>query len=103
MYFAGSLRPLQRYNDEVSKYFPVHPENPQQRSLNQIVDILHHGGLIAYPTDTGYAFGARLGNKDAVDRIRKLRQLSDKHHFTLVMSQFAQVGQYVQMLSLIHI
>ena len=97
MYFAGSLRPLQRYNDEVSKYFPVHPENPQQRSLNQIVDILHHGGLIAYPTDTGYAFGARLGNKDAVDRIRKLRQLSDKHHFTLVMSQFAQVGQYVQM------
>ncbi|GAE74509.1 YciO family [Cutibacterium acnes JCM 18918] len=47
MYFAGSLRPLQRYNDEVSKYFPVHPENPQQRSLNQIVDILHHGGLIA--------------------------------------------------------
>ncbi|MCP9394017.1 threonylcarbamoyl-AMP synthase, partial [Cutibacterium acnes] len=45
MYFAGSLRPLQRYNDEVSKYFPVHPENPQQRSLNQIVDILHHGGL----------------------------------------------------------
>jgi tRNA threonylcarbamoyl adenosine modification protein (Sua5/YciO/YrdC/YwlC family) len=97
VYFAGSLRPLQRYNDEVSKYFPVHPENPQQRSLNQIVDILHHGGLIAYPTDTGYAFGARLGNKDAVDRIRKLRQLSDKHHFTLVMSQFAQVGQYVQM------
>ena len=81
----------------MSKYFPVHPENPQQRSLNQVVDILRDGGLIAYPTDSGYAFGARLGNKDALDRIRKFRELSDKHHFTLVMSEFAQVGQYVQM------
>ena len=75
----------------MSKYFPVHPENPQQRSLHQVVDILHDGGLIAYPTDTGYAFGARLGNKDALDRIRKLRQLSDKHHFTLVMSKLSLI------------
>ena len=90
----------------MAKYYPVHPDNPQRRSLNQVVDTLRDGGLIAYPTDSGYAFGCRLGNKAALERIREIRQLSEKHHFTLVMSEFAQVGQYVQMenwLSLIHI
>ncbi|WP_130865385.1 L-threonylcarbamoyladenylate synthase [Acidipropionibacterium timonense] len=81
----------------MAHYYPVHPVNPQRRSLNQVVDILHDGGLIAYPTDSGYAFGCRLGNKEALERIRGIRKLSDKHHFTLVMSEFAQVGQYVQM------
>lgn len=81
----------------MAKYYPVHPDNPQRRSLNQVVDTLRDGGLIAYPTDSGYAFGCRLGNKAALERIREIRQLSEKHHFTLVMSEFAQVGQYVQM------
>ncbi len=81
----------------MAHYYPVHPENPQRRSLNQVVEVLKDGGLIAYPTDSGYAFGCRLGNKDALERIRKIRELTEKHHFTLVMSEFAQVGQYVQM------
>ncbi|AZZ39370.1 threonylcarbamoyl-AMP synthase [Acidipropionibacterium jensenii] len=80
-----------------SHYYPVHPVNPQRRSLNQVVALLRDGGLIAYPTDSGYAFGCRLGNKDALERIRRIRDLDEKHHFTLVMSEFAQVGQYVQM------
>lgn len=81
----------------MGSYYPVHPVNPQRRSLKQVVDILHDGGLIAYPTDSGYAFGTRLGNREGIERVRRLRQLSDKHHFTLVMSEFAQVGQYVHM------
>lgn len=80
-----------------SHYYPVHPVNPQRRSLNQVVALLRDGGLIAYPTDSGYAFGCRLGNKDALERIRRIRDLDEKHHFTLVMSEFAQVGRYVQM------
>lgn len=75
----------------------MHPVNPQRRALNQVVTILKEGGLIGYPTDSGYAFGARLGNKDALERIRRIRGLDEKHHFTLVMSEFSQVGQYVQM------
>ncbi|MCI1748535.1 MAG: threonylcarbamoyl-AMP synthase [Acidipropionibacterium sp.] len=81
----------------MANYYPVHPVNPQRRSLNQVVTILKDGGLIGYPTDSGYAFGCRLGNKDALDRIRRIRGLDEKHHFTLVMSEFGQVGQYVQM------
>lgn len=85
------------YHDGMANYYPVHPDNPQRRSVSQVVDILRQGGLIAYPTDSGYAFGTTLGNKEALDRIRRIRGLSEKHHFTLVMSEFAQVGQYVQM------
>lgn len=81
----------------MTHYYPVHPVNPQRRALNQVVTILKEGGLIGYPTDSGYAFGARLGNKDALERIRRIRGLDEKHHFTLVMSEFSQVGQYVQM------
>lgn len=81
----------------MAKYYPVHPVNPQQRSLNQVVAVLRDGGLIAYPTDSGYAFGTRLGNRDALERIRRIRKLNQKHHFTLVLSEFSQVGQYVQM------
>ena len=81
----------------MARYFDVHPANPQPRALTQLVEIVRDGGLVAYPTDSGYALGCRLGNRDGLDRIRTLRQLSDKHHFTLVCSEFAQLGQYVQM------
>lgn len=80
----------------MARYFDVHPENPQQRSISQAVDIVRSGGLIAYPTDSCYALGAQLGNKEALDRIRAIRQLDDKHHFTLVCKDFAQLGQLVQ-------
>ncbi|MGY2746762.1 L-threonylcarbamoyladenylate synthase [Pseudarthrobacter sp. O4] len=80
----------------MARYFDVHPENPQQRSVQQAVEIVRSGGLIAYPTDSCYALGAQLGNKDALDRIRMIRHLDSKHHFTLVCKDFGQLGQLVQ-------
>lgn len=81
----------------MAQYFDVHPVNPQPRALAQVTRILQDGGLIAYPTDLGYAFGCLLGNGEALERIRKIRQLSDKHHFTLVVDEFAKLGQFVEM------
>lgn len=80
----------------MARFFDVHPENPQARSIMQAVDMLRNGGLIAYPTDSCYALGAQIGNKEAMDRIKLIRQLDDKHHFTLVCKDFAQLGQYVE-------
>ncbi|MCU1554414.1 MAG: threonylcarbamoyl-AMP synthase [Arthrobacter sp.] len=80
----------------MARYLDVHPENPQPRLISQAVDIVRSGGLIAYPTDSCYALGAQLGNREALDRIRTIRQLDDKHHFTLVCKDFAQLGQLVQ-------
>lgn len=81
----------------MARYFEVHPANPQARSLNQVADILRDGGLIAYPTDSAFAFGVRLGNKDGLERIRRLRHLDAHHDFTLVVDEFAKLGEYVQM------
>ena len=81
----------------MARYFDVHPDNPQPRALAQVAEIVQSGGLVAYPTDSGYALGCRLGNRDGLDRIRTLRHLGEKHHFTLVCSAFGQLGQYVQM------
>jgi tRNA threonylcarbamoyl adenosine modification protein (Sua5/YciO/YrdC/YwlC family) len=80
----------------MAKYLDVHPENPQKRAIDQAVRILQEDGLIAYPTDSCYALGCRLGNKDGIDRIRSIRKLDDKHHFTLMCENFAQLGQFVQ-------
>ncbi|MGI5267533.1 L-threonylcarbamoyladenylate synthase [Nonomuraea sp. CA-218870] len=79
----------------MAKYLDVHPDNPQPRLIGQVVDLLHADGLIAYPTDSGYALGCRLGNKNGIDRIREIRRLGDDHHFTLVCRDFAQFGQFV--------
>ncbi|EMY32796.1 hypothetical protein D477_018259 [Arthrobacter crystallopoietes BAB-32] len=79
----------------MARYFDVHPQDPQPRLLGQIVDLLRSGGLIAYPTDSCYALGAQLGNKDALERIRTIRHLDDKHQFALVCKDFAQLGQFV--------
>ena len=79
----------------MAKFFDVHPEDPQPRAISQIVELLRSGGLIAYPTDSCYALGAQLGNKEALDRIRSIRQLDSKHPFTLVCRDFAQLGQVV--------
>jgi tRNA threonylcarbamoyl adenosine modification protein (Sua5/YciO/YrdC/YwlC family) len=80
----------------MARYFDVHPENPQKRALGQVVELVREGGLIAYPTDSCFALGCALGNKDGIDRIRSIRHLDDKHHFTLVCEDFAQLGQFVQ-------
>ncbi|WP_329793314.1 L-threonylcarbamoyladenylate synthase [Lentzea sp. DG1S-22] len=79
----------------MAKYLDVHPVNPQKRAIDQAVRILREDGLIAYPTDSCYALGCRLGNKDGIDRIREIRKLDDKHHFTLMCENFAQLGQFV--------
>ncbi|WP_414940665.1 L-threonylcarbamoyladenylate synthase [Amycolatopsis sp. cmx-11-51] len=79
----------------MARYFDVHPENPQRRAIGQVVDILRGDGLIAYPTDSCFALGCQLGNKDGIDRIRSIRKLDDRHHFTLVCQDFAQLGQFV--------
>jgi tRNA threonylcarbamoyl adenosine modification protein (Sua5/YciO/YrdC/YwlC family) len=80
----------------VARYFDVHPVNPQRRAIQQVAELVRSGGLIAYPTDSCFALGCRLGNKDGLDRIREIRSLDDRHHFTLVCKDFTQLGQLVQ-------
>lgn len=80
----------------MARYFDVHPVDPQRRSIGQVVDIVRYDGLIAYPTDSCFALGCQLGNAEGIKRIRDIRQLDDKHHFTLVCSDFAQLGQFVR-------
>ncbi|MCL7369509.1 L-threonylcarbamoyladenylate synthase [Streptomyces ardesiacus] len=80
----------------MAKYFDVHPDNPQPRSIAQVADSVRSGALIAYPTDSCYALGCRLGSRDGIDRIRSIRHLDSRHHFTLVCQDFAQLGQFVQ-------
>jgi tRNA threonylcarbamoyl adenosine modification protein (Sua5/YciO/YrdC/YwlC family) len=79
----------------MARYFDVHPDNPQRRAIGQVVDIVRADGLIAYPTDSCFALGCQLGNGDGIDRIRSIRHLDDRHHFTLVCQDFAQLGQFV--------
>lgn len=81
----------------MARYLDVHPDNPQPRALAQAVAVLQDGGLIAYPTDSGYALGCILDNKQGLERIRAIRELDDKHHFTLMISAFSQVGQWVEL------
>ena len=81
----------------MAQYYDVHPENPQPRTLGQVVRILEDNGLIAYPTDSCYALGCVLGNVSGIERIRRIRRLGDRHHFTLVISEFAQLGAFVEM------
>jgi tRNA threonylcarbamoyl adenosine modification protein (Sua5/YciO/YrdC/YwlC family) len=79
----------------MAKYFDVHPDNPQRRTIGQVVEMIRGNGLIAYPTDSCFALGCQLGNKDGIDRIRSIRHLDHHHHFTLVCQDFAQLGQFV--------
>ncbi|MCB5195077.1 L-threonylcarbamoyladenylate synthase [Deefgea salmonis] len=80
----------------MSQFFSIHAENPQPRLIKQAVDILRKGGIIIYPTDSCYAMGCALDNKDAIERIRRIRQLDDKHHFTLACRDLSQLGNYAR-------
>jgi len=80
----------------MARFFDIHPHDPQPRAIGQVVAMLRDGALIAYPTDSGYALGCRVGNADGKDRITAIRRLDDKHHFTLVCRDFGQLGQLVQ-------
>lgn len=74
----------------------IHPENPQKRQLQLVVDCVLQGGVIAYPTDSGYALGCELDDKDAMLKIRQLRQLDNHHHFTLMCADLSELGTYAQ-------
>jgi tRNA threonylcarbamoyl adenosine modification protein (Sua5/YciO/YrdC/YwlC family) len=80
----------------MSQLFQIHPENPQARLISQAADIIRKGGVIAYPTDSGYALGCHLGDKNAIDRIRRIRQLDAKHNFTLVCRDLSELGTYAK-------
>ncbi|MBM3114436.1 L-threonylcarbamoyladenylate synthase [Jeongeupia naejangsanensis] len=80
----------------MSQFFSIHAETPQPRLIKQAVEIIRKGGLIVYPTDSCYALGCALDNKDALERIRRIRQLSDKHHFTLACHDLSQLGNYAR-------
>lgn len=80
----------------MARYLDIHPDNPQPRLLAQVVQALQDDALVAYPTDSGYALGCRVGNREGRDRILRIRGLDDRHHFTLVCRDFSQLGQLVQ-------
>lgn len=80
----------------MAQYFEVHPDNPQPRLVRQALAILRKGGIIAYPTDSSYALGCAIGDKEAMERIRGIRRLDDRHHFTLVCRDLSQVALYAR-------
>ena len=73
----------------MARYLDVHPVNPQERLVRQAMEVVAEGGLVAYPTDSGYALGCALGNKAGRDRIIEIRRLDERHHFTLMCADFA--------------
>ena len=81
----------------MSKVLSIHPENPQYRLIREVVDLLQNGGIIAYPTDSGYALGCALGNKNAMDQIINIRKLRRHHHFTLMMKDLSHIGEYAKL------
>ncbi|QIW16293.1 threonylcarbamoyl-AMP synthase [Pasteurellaceae bacterium RH1A] len=78
----------------MSQLFYIHPENPQPRLIKQAVDIIKQGGVIVYPTDSGYALGCAIGEKQAMDRIVAIRKLPENHNFTLVCSDLSELSTY---------
>ena len=80
----------------MSQFFQIHPENPQARLIRQAVEIVRSGGVIVYPTDSGYVLGCLIGDKKAVDRIRAIRRLDEKHNFTLVCRDLSELANFAQ-------
>lgn len=80
----------------MAQFFQIHPENPQQRLINRTVEILKNGGVIAYPTDSSYAIACQMDDKQALDKIRRIRQLDDKHNFTLICKDLTQVSNFAK-------
>ncbi len=80
----------------MSQFFQIHPDNPQQRLIKQAVDIIAQGGVVVYPTDSAYALGCHIGDKAALDKIRRIRKLDDKHNFTLVCRDLSELATYAK-------
>lgn len=81
---------------KMAQFFEIHPENPQLRLIHRAVEIIRQGGVIVYPTDSSYALACQIGDKGALDKIRRIRQLDDKHDFTLVCKDLAQVSNFTK-------
>ncbi len=80
----------------MAQFFSIHPDNPQARLIKQAADMLRNGAVIVYPTDSGYALGCHLDDKDAVARIRQIRGVDDKHHMTLVCRDLSELAKYAR-------
>jgi tRNA threonylcarbamoyl adenosine modification protein (Sua5/YciO/YrdC/YwlC family) len=80
----------------MSQFFQIHPDNPQPRLIAKAVEIVRAGGVIVYPTDSGYAIGCHIGDKTAMERIRRIRQLEDGHNFTLVCRDLSEIALYAK-------
>ncbi len=80
----------------MAQFFQIHPDDPQMRLIHRSVEIMRSGGVIVYPTDSSYALGCAIGEKKAVDRIRAIRRLDDKHHFTLVCRDLSEITTYAK-------
>jgi len=78
----------------MAQYFAIHPQDPQQRLIRRAVEIVRSGGLMVYPTDSCYALGCHIGDKSAMERVRRIRQVDEHHHFTLVCRDLSEIGQY---------
>jgi tRNA threonylcarbamoyl adenosine modification protein (Sua5/YciO/YrdC/YwlC family) len=84
------------YHSQVSQYLEIHPDNPQLRLVRRAAECIRDGGVIAYPTDSCYALGCRVGDKDALERVRRIRQADKDHHFTLVCRDLSQIARYAR-------
>jgi tRNA threonylcarbamoyl adenosine modification protein (Sua5/YciO/YrdC/YwlC family) len=80
----------------MAQFFSIHPDNPQPRLIRRTVEIVRAGGVIVYPTDSCYALGCRLGDKAAMERLRAIRQVGERHHFTLVCRDLAELAVYAR-------
>ena len=80
----------------MTQYFHIHPDNPQQRLIRQAADMIHGGGIVALPTDSSYALVCHLDDKSAVDRLRRLRGVDEKHHLTLLCRDLSEIGTYAR-------
>ncbi|WP_033727612.1 L-threonylcarbamoyladenylate synthase [Pseudomonas cremoricolorata] len=80
----------------MSQFFQIHAENPQMRLIKQAVEIIRKGGVVIYPTDSAYALGCQIGDKSAIERVRRLRQLDKQHNFTLLCCDLSQMGLYAK-------
>ena len=81
----------------MSQFFQVHPKDPQPRLIKRCVEILQKGGVIVYPTDSSYALGCRMDNRDGLERIRRIRHLGEDHNFTLVCVDISQISTVAKM------
>jgi len=80
----------------MTQYFELHPDNPEKRLISQAVAIIRAGGLVVYPTDSGYALGCHIGDKKALDRVRQIRKLDNKHNFTLVCRDLSELANFAR-------